>query len=74
MAGEPTLAVLDTKLDGLHEKLDVLTRKVDVLNGTVRTHETEIVRLQERQTVGARLQGAFTLVASALAAYLGVQR
>ena len=69
-----TLEVLDTKLDGLGDKLNGLGKKVDSINGMVRTHETNIARLQERQTIGAALQGGFTVVASAVAAFLGVRR
>jgi len=71
---EVTLGVLDTKLDGLDEKLNGLGDKVDGINGMVRTHDTAIARLQERQTVGVLLQGAFTVVASAVAGFLGVRR
>jgi len=69
-----TLEVLDTKLDNLDEKLNGVGRKVDGINGMVRTHETAIARLQERQTVGAFLQGAFTVVASAVAGALGMRQ
>jgi len=71
---EVTLGVLDTKLDGLDEKLNGLGQKVDGINGMVRTHDTAIARLQERQTIGARLQTAFTVVASAIAGYMGTRQ
>ena len=69
-----TLEVLDTKLDGLDEKLNGLSQQVSGINGMVRTHDTAIARLQERQTVGTLIQAAFTVVASAVAGFLGVQK
>ena len=72
--GEITLAVLDTKLDGIKETLEDVRGKVDDLNDTVRDHDTRIVRIEERQTTWSRLQAGFTVVASAIAAFLGSQK
>ena len=71
---EVTLEVLDTKLNNLDEKLSGVDRKVEGINGFVRTHETAIARLQEKQTIGAAIQGGFTVVASAVAAFLGTRQ
>lgn len=71
---EVSLAVLDTKLDGLHKKVDGIIERIDKMNGRVQTHDVEIARLQEKQTTWAKIQAGISLSLSALAAYVGVQR
>lgn len=75
MAGsDVTLGVLGAKLDAVNDKLDSLCDKVDSLNGMIRTHETKIARIEERQTVWTKLQAAFTVIASVIAAFFGAQK
>ena len=69
-----TLGILGNKLDNMDGKLDDIHSQVSNLNGTVRANEIKIVRLEERQTTWGRLQAAFTVIASAIAAFLGSQK
>ena len=68
-----TLAVLSTKLDNVLLKLDEYGKDQSDHEGRIRTLERQATRLEERQSVIAGLQAAYTTIAAVVAGFLGTR-
>ena len=66
-----TLAVLSTKLDALHDTTAEIKDDTKEIKEAQKDHDRRITRLEERTGTMAKLQAAFTLVASAIAGFVG---
>lgn len=69
--GRTTLALVGQKLDALDAKFTEHTSKVDVAQNEYHKLDRRVVRLEERLAVYAVGMMAFSVLASAIAAYIG---
>ncbi len=71
--GRVTMAVLSTKLDTVITKLDELGRVQDRDHDRIGALEGEVRRIDGRVSTWAAGQSALSVIASAIAAFLGVR-
>jgi hypothetical protein len=82
--GRVTLAVLSTKMDNVLEKIEQYHRDAEDNAGALRIDakerearlrclENAVSRIQEQQSLAAKVQAIYTTVAAAIAAFLGTR-
>ena len=68
-----TLAVLDTKLDGIHRDVKAVKEAQAAHADQIHDNETEIARLQERVGIIALANAGFTAIGSFIAGLVGIK-
>jgi len=68
------IARIEERTQNMMRLLKGMDDKLDRLNGTVDDHEVEIAKLNTKQGIWAATHTSVTLVAAAIAAWLGVNR
>ena len=68
------IATIEERTQNIHRTLKRIEEKIDRINHTVDGHDVEIAKLNTKQGIWAASQGGFTVIAAAIAAWLGVNR
>ena len=68
------IARIEERTQNIKRILERVEGKIDQINHTVDDHEVEIAKLNTKQGIWAASQGGFTVIAAAIAAWLGVNR
>jgi len=68
------IARIEERTQNIKRILERVESKIDQINHTVDDHEVEIAKLNTKQGIWAATHTSITLVAAAIAAWLGVSR